>query len=215
MFDLVSYRESQSNDDIVNQGFSYIKSINKDKDELVMQNIQAKKHMLEIEGVQLVKLRNGVIIQGADHEDWEDENFLLPEDAEGLNQEAAKVNQRQDTEEDVKSYEMNLMSMGKSVMTERLKKGRIPIQVKMVYGIGKLLSQRHHFLFSICHNHNCRANSLLSARDWDEQIYTKLQYQCSANRHYPLPHDHSVLFIEFKRHIYTETRANQARGYNH
>lgn len=105
---------------------------------MVLQVLNAKKAALASEDVQLVKLRNGVIIQGADHEDWEDENYQLPEDVEGFAHEAAKVNQRHDTEEDVRPFEMNMLLMGKSTMTERLKKAKMPIQIKTAYATGNL-----------------------------------------------------------------------------
>lgn len=157
MFTVVSFREIQSSQAIINQGFSYVKTLNSDKDEVVLQNIQNKRTLLAAEGVQLVKLRNGVIIQGADHEDWEEDNFMLQEDMAEANKAVVKVVNRLETEEDdIKPYEMNVLSMGKSTLIERLKKGGMPLQIKILYILGSTTHNARHTIFrSIFNSSNC------------------------------------------------------------
>lgn len=103
----------------------------------MLQNILAKRKAWQSEGVQLLKVRDGVIIQSADHEEWEDQNEDFAEELDNLNQGPAQNNQVVETEEeDVRPFELTIMSEGKSSMVSRLKRGSMPIELKALYGIG-------------------------------------------------------------------------------
>ena len=120
-------------------GFSYVGQANNEKDDMVMQNLLAKKQLLAAENVQLVKLRNGIIIQSADHEEWDDENENFMEDLASAQNvvQAQEVKHLETEEAEVRPYELTILSEGKSAMIARLKKARIPVQIKVLYSIGK------------------------------------------------------------------------------
>lgn len=89
------------------------------------------------EGVHLVKLRNGNIIQSADHEEWEDENEDFMEDIANVNvSQTQNIKKLETEEEEVRPFELGLMSEGKSALTARLKNGSLPFEIKALYTIG-------------------------------------------------------------------------------
>lgn len=165
--DLVSYKDVYSNEAIVKQGFAFVQTANHDKEEQVLQTIQAKRNLLAQEEVQLVKLRNGVIVQSSDHEDWENEEMLLAE--EGVKLMAEKSNKelkRKDSEEeDVRPYEMAVIGMGKSVLSAKLKKAKMPSKVKALFVLGRpVLTVRRCLLCNFLGLDRRRAHQLLPAR---------------------------------------------------
>lgn len=102
--------------------------------------IQAKKRLLANENVQLVKLRNNVIVQSSDHEDWENEEFMmLEEGAKLIGEHINRTVKRKDSEEeDLRPYEMAIITTGKNALSTKLKKARMPGEVKSLYVLGMI-----------------------------------------------------------------------------